>query len=591
MTFCFDGNVSMPRSIINDDDRQEIRAALAGLSGPRAKAEAQRWADFKGCHIDRIYTVTKDLRPDRKKRTDSGKRRVGLLEHPGMKTFAELVTANKLDPDQAIEMTRANGQDIPVSLGTARRYLREHGLTRRNRRSGVRPYRRFEADAPGEIYQFDISGVKERWVDLKTRRILHVSPLEVSKNHPNTKVNRVQIWKFVLVDDYSRFKYVRFVASSQIDSEHVNNFLLGAFREMGIPQILYTDNDSKIVSRRMRRAESILNRAFADSGGFKLDQHTPGNPQATGKVEVTHQLVEKFEKYIGACDRVPTLEELNKFTLRLCSKVNWTVHRVTGEMPAIRFRHGNSVMRVPPPEILNSAFTATEFMREVRPDLTFSYDAVVYQLPRNALLGGERNPFVDWVGQKLKFVWPTDADYFVVIGLNGRAYELDRCIAKADRAGEFRTPAESIAQQATKLLAASAKEKKAARRAAGEERIVPGIHVDFATVATVSQPSSIEIFPRKKIETNPELLAVLAPGTIPPSMVTGQLVNRWTAAEQMQDAELLPAELTSDDKAWLDHVFADRDQMLDTELRALLEARGTNPTVREGLALVAAKTA
>ncbi len=561
----------MPKSIISDDDRQEIRVALAGLSGTRAKTEAERWARLLNCHVSRIYTVTSDLRPPRKKRSDSGTRRADLLEHAGMRTFAELVTTKKLDPDQAIEMTRLNGGEIPVSLGTARRYLREHGLTRRSRRSGVRPYRRFEATAPGEIYQFDISAVKERWIDVKTRRILHVTSLEVSKNHPNTKVNRIPIWKFVLVDDYSRLKYVRFVACAKADSEHVIDFLLGAFRELGIPKILYTDNDSIIVSRRMRRAASILDRAFSESGGFKLDQHTAGNPQATGKVEVAHQLVEKFEKYIGACDRVPTLEELNKFTLRVCEKVNWAVHRATGEIPAIRFRHGNAVMRVPPAEILNSAFKSTEFEREVRPDLTFSYDAVVYQLPRNSLLGGERNPFVDWVGQKLKFVWPTDADYFVVIGMNGTAYELDRCEARADGAGEFRKPAESIAQRTTKALTASAKEKKAARLASGQHYIVPGIHDDF------KMPAAAAIMPRKKVATNPELLAALGNDVIPPSMVDGQLVSRWTAAQQLQSEDLLANPLTASDKVWLDRIFAGRDEMLDTELRALLADRVDAP--------------
>ncbi len=84
---------------------------------------------------------------------------------------------------------------------------------------------------------------------------------------------------------------------------HVIDFLLDAFRELGVPRVLYTDNDAVIVSRRMKRAASILDRAFADTGGFKLDQHLPGNSQATGKVENAHQLVEKFEKLFGVEER------------------------------------------------------------------------------------------------------------------------------------------------------------------------------------------------------------------------------------------------------------------------------------------------
>jgi hypothetical protein len=521
----------MPKTIIDSESAQEIRAALAGLSGARATAEVDRWAKVLNCHRSRIYEVTKDLRPPRKARSDKGKRRVDPMQHEGMRFVFERCATNKLDPDQAIEMARANGHDVPVSLGTTRRYLRAAGLNRRAVRRAIRPHRRWEAPAPGDIYQFDISGVKERWIDLKTRRILNVSPLEVSKNHPNTKINRIPIWKFVLVDDYSRFRYVRFVACAKADSGHVIDFLLGAFRALGVPKVLYTDNDAIIVSRRMQRAAEILNRAFTDSGGFRLDQHLPGNPQATGKVEVSHQLVEKYERYIGAMDRPPTLDDLNIFTERLCEKLNWTTHRVTGEMPAIRFRAGNASVRVPPAETLNAAFKSVEFEREIRADLSFSYEGVVYQLPRNAVLGGERNPFVDWVGQKVRIIWPTDANYFVAVGLNGTSYELDRREAAPDRAGQFKTPAESIGQRTAKELRESAKANRAARKAEGTEIIVPGIDRDFELPAA----AGAVVMPRKRIDPSLAEWANAAGDAMAPSLVTGAPIDYWTAAQVLVD--------------------------------------------------------
>lgn len=556
----------MPRTTIDADTRLEIRAALVGLSGARAKQEAERWANSTGLHVSRIYEITKDLRPSRKSRSDKGSRKADLMQHPGMRTVAELVTTKKLDPDQAIEMARANGHSVPVSLGTTRRYLRAAGLNRRTLRRGIRSCRRFEASGPLEIFQFDISGVKERWIDVKTRRILKVSELEVSKNHPNTKVNRIPLWKFVLVDDYSRVKYVRFVACGKPDSEHVISFLLEAFRELGIPKILYTDNDAIIVSRRMRRAASILDRYFAESGGFRLDQHAAGNPQATGKVEVAHQLIEKCERFIGACDERPTLDQLNTFTERICQKVNWQVHRSTGEIPAVRFRHGNAVMRIPPAETLDSAFKSAEFERQITAELTFSYEGTAYQLPRNAVINGERNPFVDWVGQKVRVVWPTEADYFVAIGPNGTAYEMERRAAAADRAGEFRAVAESVGQQAMKSLKASSDEKRTARLASGEHNIVPGIHKDF------DLPAAATIMPRKKQAMDASLLAALTePGVIPPSMVDGLPIDYWSALGLL----ITEGSLTSSeaDKAWLWSVFGNDTKIMDTEIRAALESR------------------
>jgi hypothetical protein len=581
----------MPRKTTDAETQMEIRAALSGLKGARAKEEAERWARSTGLHVSRIYEITKDLRPVRKPRSDKGSRKADLMQHPGMRNVAELVTTKKLDPDQAIEMTRANGLNVPVSLGTTRRYLRDAGLNRRTLRRGIRSCRRFEASGPLEIFQFDISGVKERWIDVKTRRILKVSELEVSKNHPNTKINRIPLWKFVLVDDYSRLKYVRFIACGKPDSEHVISFLLGAFRELGIPKILYTDNDAIIVSRRMRRAASILDRYFADSGGFKLNQHAAGNPQATGKVEVAHQLIEKCERFIGACDERPTLDQLNVFTERICKKVNWQVHRSTGEIPMVRVRHGNAVMRIPPPETMDSAFKSAEFERTITAQLTFSHEAVHYQLPRNAVINGERNPFVDWVGQKVTIVWPTEADYFVVIGPNATAYEIDRREAKPDRAGEFRAVAESVGQQAMKSLKTTSDEKRAARRAAGEEIIVPGIHVDFEIPAAaqvgMSQgeeggfapaASTISVMPRKKQAMDAALLAALTePGVVPPSMIDGRPVELWSAAKLLIEEghfELTDAEqVSAADMTWLKSIFAGRDEMPDTEIRAALESR------------------
>ncbi len=150
------------------------------------------------------------------------------------------------------------------------------------------------------------------------------------------------LWKFTLVDDHSRYLFVRLIACPHANSIHVIEFLLEAFRHMGIPRMLYTDNDSVIVSKRMQRAASILDRAFAESGGFKLEQHRAGNPQATGKVERAHQIVEKYEKVFGLSDEPPTLADINRFCEGLCLRKNSLPHRENrrGAGPAVPQHHG-----------------------------------------------------------------------------------------------------------------------------------------------------------------------------------------------------------------------------------------------------------
>jgi transposase len=553
----------MSKYILGQFALQEIQNVLIGQSGAELAAEVARLAQRFDVSRSTIYEVSASVRPKRKERTDKGKRRAVLLEDKGLRYAAEAVANHHVDPDLALEASRVEiGEATPVSLGTFRRYLREHGLNRAQQRNPVRAYRRWQASAPGEIYQFDISGVKERWLDLNTRRILHVNSLEVSKNHPNVNPGRVPLWKFVLVDDYSRFKFVRFIGVKKANSCDVIDFLLSAFRELGIPRILYSDNDAIIVSARMRRAASILDRAFAESGGFKLQQHTPGNPQATGKVEASHQMVERFEKLVGLKYQTPDLDQLNIFCDRLCERYNATANRATGDAPMLRFRAGNAAMRVPPPALLDSAFKADEFTRNIAADLTISFDGQRYQIPR-------KRPFVDWAGKKgckVTIVWPPEAAFFLLVGLDGIEYEIERKLAQADAAGEFKAPEESVRQAALKELKASAASRKAAHKEAGTDLTVPGIDVPF------EMPAMPRVMPRTRIETDPLLLAALAP----PS-AAGRPLDYWTAVELLLDQGSIDA--SSRDKEWVKSVFAGRAEILDTELRQALASRQPQSTV------------
>lgn len=556
---------------------QEIASALSGLSGARAKAEISKLAIRYGVSESRLYDVSRAVRPKRKPRTDKGKRRADLLAHEGLRFATELRVLKSLDPDLSMETARANGFDVPVSLGTYRRYLRETGLNRRQLRDGRRPHRRWEAANPLDLFQFDISGVKERWIDQTTRRILHVTPLTVSKNHPNKNSNLVPLWKFGLVDDHSRLRYVRFIACDKPNSIHVIDFLLQAFRELGIPLVLYTDNDRIIISKRMQRAASILDRAFASSGGFRLEQHKAGNPQATGKVEVGHQIFERFERLIGVKYETPDLATLNEFTIAVCHRYNWTTHRETGAQPALRFRNGHSAVRVPPAALLDEAFKADEFEVSIRADLTFGFQGVRYQLPRSANVCTLPNPFLSLAGRrgvKITIVWPPNADYFVAI-VDGNEFEIERRVAESDAAGEFKTVAQTPGQQAVKSLEKSAATRKRQHKESGTDLIVPGIDVPFAVAGADRQP--VAVLPRPKVETSPELLAAMGVGIVPPSMVQGRLLGLYAAATLFAEEGAFERnemdQVSIADLDWLRSVFAGREEVSDAELRNALAQR------------------
>ena len=569
----------MPRITIDADTRQEIRAALAGLSGARAREVAEQWATTLEVHIDRIYAVSKDVRPARKARSDKGKSKANLFEQPGSRFATQFVVADGLDPALALETARANGFTTPFSTATYRKQLLRAGLNRKQLRTRRVVHRKFAAEFPGQIFQFDLTGLKTRWLDPKTRRILKVTNLQVSKNHPNQSSRRVRIWVPVVKDDCSRKLFFRFIAVDKPNSCHIMDFELECFREMGVPLSLYTDNDSVIGSALNRRGYDILNRVFAESGGFKHETHTPGNPNATGKVENAHQSVEKFERLIGLAGEEPTMEELNVFAERVCEKYNWTMHRETGEMPELLFRRGHGVMRVAPPAVLNDAFKTRALELKVNADVTISVDGVAWQLPRSAQLGAardQRNPFPDlaMLGKRVSVIWPPEAAWFIAMS-EGQEFEIEKTSAVADAAGEFRAVAMSEAERnAAHFKAMAADTKRLAREARKRDEILivrPGFEVDFESAAR-ARPA---IMPRKQI--SPSLAEWAKGGAVPPSLEEGRPIDIWSAASLLIDEGHFEAsdagQASVADMAWLKNVFNGRDELPDTELRAALDAR------------------
>lgn len=546
---------------------EEIRTTIGTAKGKALAARVRQLAARHTISEQQIYRVTADLRPARKPRSDQGKRRASIFTHEGLRYAAELVINRNVPPALAMETARANGYATPVAEETFMAYLRDASIGQRQRKTTVRPYRRFEAQAPCEYFQFDITGLKERWYDLGTRKILHVTSLDVSRNHPNENQNRVKVWGFALIDDYSRYKYVRFYAIEKPSSYEVVDFLLGAFREMGVPKTLYTDNDKVIISRLMRRAEKMLNAAFIEHGGFVMEQHAPGNSQATGKVERTHQTIEKFETLIGlkVGSGAITLERINEFAANVCAKINEEKHRTTGEKPARRFRHGFDAKRVPPPATLDAAFKCKEFTRRVREDLTISYEGQDYQLPR-------QEPFVDLLGKTLEFVWPADdaANAVAIIPKyskwpNGGEVEFERKFARPDAAGDFKAVRDTQAQASTKFFKESFKARQQAEKAAGVQTVVPGWDVPFESAA---QPQPAQL-PRPVIEMP---ATALPAGAVPPSATeSGRWVKFWPALRTLVDEGALTTEEA--DKDWLRTVFGARAEIAESEIRAALSNR------------------
>lgn len=572
----------MPKSKLSAADKQEICRSLQGLSGPRLAAEVARWAAFHGVHKHRIYEASKSVRPERKTRSDHGRRKVDLMANTATKGIAEFVSNQKASPELATMVVRANpeiyGEMPEISLGTVRRYLRESGVSRRQAQTSRITYRPFEADFPGQIFQFDISGVKERWMDIKTRSIHKVSGLEVSKNHSNRRCDRVPVWKFSLIDDKSRKKFVRFVAVGKPNTVHVVDFLKEAFSVMGLPLMLYTDNDGIIVNKRTRRGASFLNEAFSDSGGFALVQHLPGNPQATGKVERMHQSIEEYEKLIGVkveFGSEPTIDQLNQFADFICERQNNRVCKATGVTPSLAFRATTNPFRRIDPEQFVAAFKARDLLLRIHPDVTISVDGIKYQLSRL-----DKDPFNELAAakQKIEVYWIDDDDFFACVTPAGDQYIVHKIVARADTQGEYKALPETKSDRSRKQLKASQKERIREVKTAvaafdadplsdarNPHLIVPGID----THEMPQRDEKIIDFPRAIEDGNVDRLHELTYQLASSSSEYSRPLDLFDALDALQAEGLAPSEPGPELvelKGWLRTIFAGNEIITEAEL-------------------------
>lgn len=575
---------------LSESDKQEIRRAMAGLAGRRAAAEVRTLAAFYGVHSARIYDAARSVRPERKRRSDAGQRKVDLLANPATRAVSEFVANQKVSPELATIVVKANpdlfGEMPDVSQATIRRYLRDHGLSRVQAKESSITYRPFEAKFPGEIFQFDISGVKERWMDIRTRRIHKVGVLDVSKNHPNTRTDRVPVWKFTLVDDKSRKKFVRFVACPKANTVHVVDFLREAFLELGLPQKLYTDNDSVIVNKRTMRGAGFLNEAFKDSGGFTLIQHTPGSPQATGKVERTHQTIEEYERLIGVkveFGSAVTIEQLNQFAELVCERQNSRICKATGMVPNLAFRSTANPYRRIDAAQFDAAFKGRDLSIRVAADVTISIDGVKYQLSRR-----DEFPFVELAAakQKVEVYWLDEDEQFGLITPTGDKFIIEKVVAAADASGEFKVLPETRQTRNRRLVKDSQKETIRAvkeRRKANKDAeidapvfIVPGLDTAAFGEAAPQSEKVLE-FPRTVVDGDAEKLDDLTFGLASERPAASRRLDSWAALEFLQSDFGVPEEPCTEldaAKQWLRELYDGKDLISEADIsQAFCDAR------------------
>lgn len=561
---------TMPNSKLGKLAIKEIRECIERCTNSRQiSAEVERLSKHYGLSKSQIYARTKDIRDKRKDRSDKGKRIADLMSHPGLKFAASLVVAFDITPSEALQQARLEGYEIPVELETFRRYMNEHEINKKTRLSGKTAYRSFEADRPGRMFQFDVSGTKQRWYDTKTRKIITVSELDVSENHPNEKPNRVKVWRFKLIDDNARRVFTRYYAVAKPNGSHVVDFLLQAYEELGVPEILYCDNDAVIKYARNAAAVKFIDKALENEGGYKMWHHLPGNARATGKIERQHQESEKSEKLIGlflARGRNLTIEDLQEFAKNKDAEYNNTRHRVTGQTPMERWNARPHLVRKLDYAVLRSALLADEYDITIKGNLTFDLLGQTYQLPTDQNLQNlyERQQSTK---KKLKVYFSAESDFYTLIDFEDNPYDIAKMIFAPDVAMEFKSTAESRGEKNRKSLKEFAMSQAKAEAEQSKQGFIetPITYFDTANVVEIesqkkSLPGVIQ-FPTPTINVTDKIIDSLPIGRktqvqSDKDKYAGQLISWYDGVRKFKEFFATIAEC----KEVLDTVYPSRDE-------------------------------
>lgn len=397
-----------------------IQEEMAGLTGAGARARTRELAAIYGVSEATIY------RHSRGARRGGARRTRGAIRKPVSREVLDEMVAMSIQDDatatDVIRVFEKNGRlrKYEISAAWFTRYLKRAGLSRREMKKDLRPYRRFEASEPGELLQVDGSTALQWYID-DDGSVGWESTVSRNKNRPGNRKRRLEF--FIGIDDHSRAVYGEFLLGKTVN--HWLNFLFNTFRKKddprfifhGLPQTIYMDNDVVAKVRKFRDTFKKL--------GVKIKHHRPtkkndrySNARSKGKVERFIGYVSQRMRLTRNC-RFRTLAEANEFMFELCLEYNLRSHSTTGEAPFQRWMKIRPEMLIQcEDDKLYEALYRDEFTCYVYPKLTIRLDGE-WQLPWE-------EPFWSMAGQKVTvFRHPLEPDR-IAVQWDGREYAVER---------------------------------------------------------------------------------------------------------------------------------------------------------------------
>ena len=372
-----------------------LSGAPHGSKGTVATAQAR----LLGCDVKTLYRQLDEagLAVQRKRRSDAGKlslSRNELMTLMALKTSAQRANGKDiLAVGNAASLARANGlaalgkldkesgELVPVSDDTIARALRHYNLDLKTLRRPT-PHRGSKSLHPNHVWQIDASVCVLFYLDNGGLGVMEAD--EFYKNKPENfqKKAKSMVIRYVCTDHYTGTVHFRYYLGAE-SGEMLCEFFIDCIQSKehekepfhGVPLIVVVDPGSANKGALFANLLRLL--------GVTLIVHKPKNPRAKGSVEKHNDLIEcGFESTLIGIT-VTSLEQLNT------EASIWRRH-----FNGVRkhSRHGHTryglwqtirqaqLRTAPAPEICRALMSGKTATRDVRGDLTVSFDGNLYSV-------------------------------------------------------------------------------------------------------------------------------------------------------------------------------------------------------------------
>ncbi len=306
--------ISEPITLHIQDALRALARELDDAPFGKRGALVSEYARHYGLSVQSVYRRLKSIgwRGGRKRRTDKG---TTSQDETALNKLAATLRLGirkngkaTMQTPNARSMLAANGHEFKVGNAQLNRLLRQQCKSTAMQKQPP-PHQDLASLHPNHVHQVDPSLCLIYYLKDGSQHIMDEDTFYKNKPDNLSPIERLRVWRYVLVDHYSNTIIVRYYQARGETQANLYDFLLYAWKQCdgrlfhGVPTMLYWDKGAANTSQAIQNALNALD--------VKHDTHKAGNPRGKGAVEEANNRVEKLFESRLRYEPVSNVDELN----------------------------------------------------------------------------------------------------------------------------------------------------------------------------------------------------------------------------------------------------------------------------------------